>query len=140
MLKALLLPMLCGCVLLMDAPVEADEKPDCKNAQTQTDMNICAQKGFDTADKALNVQYLLTRKAAKARDADNASIPDQQGADAALVKGQRAWIAYRDAHCGAWAYQVHGGSLEMEFGLECLADLTKKRTAELRILEDGFRN
>lgn len=140
MLKALLLPMLCGCVLLMDAPVEADEKVDCKNPQTQTDANICAQNSFDAADKALNVQYQLTRKAAKGRDADNESIPDQNGADAVLIKGQRAWITYRDAHCDAWAYQVHGGSLETEFGLECLADLTRKRTAELKGLADGFRN
>jgi uncharacterized protein YecT (DUF1311 family) len=140
MLKAMLLPMLCGCVLLMDAPVEADEKLDCKNAQTQMDMNICAQKGFDTADKALNVQYLMTRKAAKARDTDNDGDADQQGAEQALIKGQRAWIAYRDAHCDAFAYQVHGGSLETEFGLECQADLTRKRTVELRRLEDGFRN
>lgn len=137
MLRYLLMPLLCGCVLLQDAPVDAQEpKVDCKNAETQMELTYCAEQGLNAADKALNVQYQLTRKAAKKRDAD--AEADANKADEFLVKAQRAWVAYRDAQCHSWGYQSHGGSMEPQLIYDCQADLTRKRTAELKALAENL--
>ncbi|TNM62792.1 lysozyme inhibitor LprI family protein [Aliirhizobium smilacinae] len=136
MLKLALLPLLCGCVLLVDAPSSAQQPtPDCKEPQTQTDMTICAGQDLADADKALNAQYQATRKLLKKRDAE-ASMPDLKGGDEALVKAQRAWIGYRDAQCLSWGFQARGGSMEPMLVSSCEADLTRKRTAELKALVD----
>jgi uncharacterized protein YecT (DUF1311 family) len=135
MLKALLLPFLCGCVLLQDAPVEAQQpQVDCKNAGTQMELTYCAEQDLNAADKALNTQYQATRKATKNWDAE----ADQQGADDALVRAQRAWVSYRDAQCESFGYQAHGGSMEPQLIYECQADLTRKRTAELKALAESL--
>ena len=136
MLKVALLPLLCGCVLLVDAPSSAQQPtPDCKEPQTQTDMTICAGQDLADADKDLNAQYQTTRKLLKARDAE-ASMAGQKGGEEALVKAQRAWIGYRDAQCLSWGFQARGGSMEPMLVSSCEADLTRKRTAELKALVD----
>jgi uncharacterized protein YecT (DUF1311 family) len=135
MLKILALPLLCGCVLLTDAPVSAQQpKVDCKKAETQMEMSYCAEQDLVAADKLLNTQYQASRKAAKSRDAD--AMPDQRGADEALLKAQRAWVGYRDAQCASYGYQARGGSMEPQLIYMCQADLTRKRTAELKKLND----
>jgi uncharacterized protein YecT (DUF1311 family) len=136
MLKSLLLPLLCGCVLLTDAPVDAQEpKVDCKKAEAQMELTYCAEQEFITADKALNAQYQLTRKATRTWDAN---AGDEKGADAALVAAQRAWVAYRDAQCASVGYQAHGGSMEPMLIYGCQADLTAKRTEELKDLAEAL--
>ncbi len=137
MLKLALLPLLCGCVLLVDAPTSAQEpQPNCKDPQTQTDMTICAGRDLADADKALNAQYQVTRKALKERDA-GASV-ELRGGEEALLKAQRAWLAYRDAQCASAGFQARGGSMEPMLISSCEADLTRKRTEELKALvEEG---
>ncbi len=138
MLKLALLPLLCGCVLLVDAPTSAEEpQPNCKEPQTQADMTICAGRDLADADKQLNAQYQVTRKALKERDA-GASTPDLKGGEEALLKAQRAWIAYRDAQCASVGFQARGGSMEPMLVSNCEADLTRKRTAELKALVDNM--
>jgi uncharacterized protein YecT (DUF1311 family) len=136
MLKLALLPMLCGCVLLIDAPVSNGEEADvdCNNAMTQTDINICADRDFDKADADLNAQYKNTRDLMRKRDAD--STPEDKGAEDALVKAQRAWVAYRDAECGSRGFQYHDGSMEPMVYSGCLTELTKRRTEELKALTE----
>ena len=142
MTKVPALMMLCGCVLLMDAPASSeDARPvDCKNAETQTDMNICAADDFKKADKALNAQWLATRKAAVAWDAPVGSGKPSHGAEERLLKAQRAWLAYRDSQCEALGFTVEGGSMQPLVVSSCLADLTRKRTEELGTLSDSFVN
>lgn len=137
MLKLALLPLLCGCVLLVDAPTSAQEpQPNCKDPQTQTDMTICAGRDLADADKALNAQYQVTRKTLKERDA-GASV-ELRGGEEALLKAQRAWLAYRDAQCASAGFQARGGSMEPMLISSCEADLTRKRTEELKALvEEG---
>lgn len=137
MLKLALLPLLCGCVLLVDAPTSAQEpQPNCKDPQTQADMTICAGRDLADADKALNAQYQVTRKALKERDAD-ASV-ELKGGEDALLKAQRAWLAYRDAQCASVGFQARGGSMEPMLVSSCEADLTRNRTAELKALVDNM--
>ncbi|WP_226951239.1 lysozyme inhibitor LprI family protein [Rhizobium terrae] len=113
-------------------------KVNCKKAETQMEMTYCAEQDYNAADKALNIQYQAARKATKKWDTDAAT--DLPASDAALVKAQRAWVAYRDAHCESYGYQAHGGTMEPQLIYACSADLTRKRTAELKELTDAFGN
>ncbi len=128
---------LCGCVLLMDAPSSADDKPSvpCDQAVTQVDINLCAEQDYDKADKALNAQWTQTKQVLAGWDAD--IEPQNRGAVEELTKAQRAWIAYRDAQCDAVGYSVWGGTLYQATILGCLAEVTRNRTAELKTMAEG---
>ncbi|MDI7860668.1 lysozyme inhibitor LprI family protein [Rhizobiaceae bacterium n13] len=117
---------------------QEDPPPNCTDPQTQTDMNICANLDFQNADKALNEQYRKTREIMRSWDSDLSE--SAKGAEKALLKAQRAWIDYRDGHCQAVGFQVSGGSIAPLVVSNCLADLTRTRTAELKQLAAGIGN
>lgn len=135
-MKIVLGLMLCGCVLLQDGPSSAEEKPefDCGNKETQMEMTMCAGEEYEAADKALNAQWKLTRKVMV--DWDKELDESQRGAEAALLKAQRAWIDYRDGQCEAEGFAARGGTLEPMLNASCLAELTKLRTEELKTLAE----
>ncbi len=62
---------------------------------------------------------------------------NMQGADAALLAGQRGWIAYRDGHCELAGWEAHGGSMEPMLVSGCLERLTRERTKQLREFISG---
>lgn len=128
----------------LSAPfVQAQEEPqvDCDNAMTQSEMNFCASKDYETADKELNAVYRNTMAAMKKTDTDLGEINESYvGAVEALKKAQRAWIDYRDGQCELAGFEARGGSMEPMLVSGCLADLTKKRTEELKGLTEGAGN
>ena len=133
--------MLCGCVLLKDAPASSEDvRPvDCSNAQTQADMNQCAADDYRKADAAMNAQWAETRAAMLAWD--KATPPSQDnGAAKRLLASQRAWLAYRDAACDVEGYSVEGGSMQPLIVSSCLAELTTRRTEELKSLGSLYEN
>ena len=122
------------------AAVEAGFKADdaatkeCNNkAMTQVEINGCAAASFQRADAALNVQWSKTFAVYKRSDAENKDDGDGEfavGADN-LLKGQRAWLIYREATCRAVASLSGRGTITpMNFSY-CMADITWKRTREL---------
>ncbi|CAN7410189.1 lysozyme inhibitor LprI family protein [Pararhizobium sp. LjRoot255] len=122
---------------------QAQDEPevDCENAMTQSDMNICANKDYEAADKELNAVYKTTMTAMQTTDKELGEIDlNYVGAVEALKKAQRAWIGYRDGQCDLAGFQARGGSMEPTLVSGCLADLTKKRTAELKSLTEGLGN
>ncbi|WP_245571219.1 lysozyme inhibitor LprI family protein [Neorhizobium alkalisoli] len=120
-------------------PALAQEpKPDCKNPITQMEMTYCEEQEFGAADRILNAEYQKARKVMKKWDA-GAEV-GSKGAEDALVKAQRAWVAYRDAQCASYGYQAHGGTMEPQLIYGCQADLTRKRTAELKQLTEIMGN
>lgn len=125
---------------LVTAPASAEDQPiiKCEDAVTQSDMTLCAVQEHEAADKALNEQWPKTKKAVA--DWDAALEEHQRGGVDALMKAQRAWIQYRDAHCGVEGFSVRGGTLEPAIIELCLADVTRKRTVELEELIKGFGN
>jgi len=129
---------LVGVAMLLISGAASAQDIDCKNPQTQSDMTSCEAARHDAADKALNVQYKKTRAAMVAIDKDLDG--DMKGAEQALVKAQRAWIDYRDAECDAAGFQARGGTMEPMLVAGCLADITDKRTKELKELEDSMSN
>lgn len=107
---------------------------DCANAQVQMELTYCAEQDFQKADTLLNAQYKVTRDLMRQRDAD--ADEWTKGAEKALVSAQRAWVAYRDAQCASYGFQARGGSMEPMLIYGCQADLTRKRTEELKKLTD----
>ena len=75
--------------LAVALPLGAARAADCRNPQTQMDMNTCAGQDFQKADAALNALY----RQMQARLKDD---PDQTRR---LMETQRAWVAFRDAEC-----------------------------------------
>ena len=116
------------------SPVAAQEL-DCENAMAQQDMNQCAYKDYEAADAELNQVWSEARKTA--RDLDAELSDDLKGADKALLAAQRGWIAYRDGQCELAGFEARGGSMEPMLVSGCLADLTRKRTNELRAFING---
>ncbi|TCL74492.1 lysozyme inhibitor LprI family protein [Rhizobium sp. BK251] len=111
---------------------------NCGDQNAQADMNICAQKDYEAADKELNEQYRQTK--ARMVEWDKDLSENLKGAEKALLAAQRAWIAYRDAECAAEGFQARGGSLEPFLVSSCLATLTRARTKELKDLAQGLGN
>jgi len=134
-LRALLLA---ACAALMLSPSFAaaqDDEPevDCENATTQMEMNICAGRDYRAADDELNAVYRKAVAAAETMDRELKDMDEQLvGAVDALKRGQRAWIGYRDGQCDLAGFEARGGSMEPMLVSGCLADLTRKRTAELK--------
>ena len=123
----------CFVALLLLAAVStaaADDEIDCNNAMGQQDMNACAAKDYDAADAELNTVWKAAGGVAKDFDAELSE--DLKAAEAALLAAQRCWIAYRDGQCELAGFNERGGSMEPMVVSGCLADLTRKRTKELR--------
>lgn len=95
------------------------QQPNCKNPQTQTELNICSGVDYQRADKQLNQVYNQVR--------DQLSANRRQQ----LIVAQRAWISFRDADCKFARSAVEGGTMAPLIANTCLEDLTKKRTSEL---------
>ncbi|QLL62861.1 lysozyme inhibitor LprI family protein [Sinorhizobium mexicanum] len=134
---------LSGLLLLSAVSAAAQEQPrvDCQNAVTQMDMNICAGQDYDRADADLNNIYKQAVAAMKAMDKELGEIDAAYpGAEQALKKAQRAWIGYRDGQCELAGFEARGGSMEPMLVSGCLAELTRKRTSELKQLLEPSGN
>ena len=107
--------------------------PDCDDPATQTEMNRCAVIAYQASDAELNDQWAVTAADMKQRDVG--AIDDgRPGYFDTLLASQRAWLAYRDAHCTAVGYYARGGTLESLLVSTCKTDLTEQRTRDLRDL------
>jgi uncharacterized protein YecT (DUF1311 family) len=105
--------------LLLACPAHAADKLDCKNPQTQIDMDQCAGQDFQKADGALNASYKqLVSKL-------------DPHALAALKTAQRAWLAWRDAECDYRTIATEGGSIRPMLVSECETELTANRIKDL---------
>lgn len=114
----------------------AADEPNCQEPTFQLEMNHCAYLDYVAADVQLNIEYKLARTATISMDADQ---PKRfKGATDALLFAQRAWIRYRDLACESAGYTYHGGSLEPFIVSSCKADLTRRRTQDLRDLHELF--
>jgi uncharacterized protein YecT (DUF1311 family) len=95
---------------------------DCDNATTQADMNACAGRQYQAADKALNSVYQqITQRLKGAADTKKR-----------LVGAQRSWVSWRDAECEFAASGVSGGSVYPLVHLNCLTAQTSSRTEALK--------
>ncbi|MGA0557809.1 lysozyme inhibitor LprI family protein [Larkinella sp. VNQ87] len=95
---------------------------NCDNAQTQTELNLCAQMRFQKADQELNAVYkqLLSL------------LPKDD--KAMVVEAQRQWLSYRDAHCRIYEKMYAGGSMLSMVLANCKETTTQSRITELKEL------
>lgn len=117
----------------LQAATPRPEDPDCAEPMTQTAMNICAAQDFQRADAELNQVWRDVRVLAKADDAEPHD-DGQPGHWPTLLEAQRAWLAYRDAHCRLVGYDARGGSLQPLLTANCRTELTRERTQSMRAL------
>ena len=126
---------ICGMAVLVAGSFHAQEV-DCSMAETQQDMNICAEQDWQSADDELNLAYAKAMILMRNIDAD---LPaEDQGAVQNLRNAQRSWVIFRDAACAAEAYMMHGGSAEPLLIYGCMTRLTAARAADLEQLAEGF--
>ena len=125
----MILPLLM-LIAAQDAPI------DCDKQETQLDMNECAGRAYLEADQAMNKQWKVTLAAMRERDKgpdDGFGPPSAQ----LLLEAQRAWLAYRDAHCRVEGQYARGGSMQPMLVSMCKTQLTAARTEDLRqLIED----
>lgn len=123
--------VLCIWTPFLPMPLAAQEPQiNCQNAMTQYEMNVCAGQDFQAADGDLNATYQL---------AMNEWFGGRETAHGqALLAAQRAWLAYRDAHCSAEAALFEGGSMQPMIYSFCLAELTRARTETLRSYAEPY--
>ena len=72
------------------------------------------------------VECSMANAAEAARRTHKASYPR-------LLNGQRAWLRYRDETCG-WVKDTFGGTIAAMNYFDCMEDMTRKRTEELKML------
>jgi uncharacterized protein YecT (DUF1311 family) len=103
-------------------PLSAQQgkEPDCDDARTQLEMNLCALRQYEAADAEMNRAYSRLRAAVDAEER------------AALLAAQRAWLRFRDAHCAYEAAGVRGGSMAPMVHSGCMAETTRERTRQLK--------
>lgn len=109
-------------------------------------MDDCAAFEYKQADAHLNkvyrkaVQYMADDLVRAQKENDQRQIKYEETAIASLKEAERTWLSYRDIQCKAAAQQYEGGSMAPMIYSQCLTNLTKHRTADLRsIYEDGDR-
>lgn len=109
---------------------------DCDTAETQQDMNFCAEQDWQVADAALNDIYAIAMDVMTQSDAEYA--PEGKSEEDRLRTAQRAWVAYRDAACDSAGFAMRGGSAEPLLTYGCMRELTDERTAMLEMLVEGY--
>lgn len=95
---------------------------NCDNAQTQTELNLCAQMRFQKADQELNAVYKQLLNLLSKED------------KAMVVEAQRQWLSYRDAHCKLYEKMYAGGSMLSMVVANCKETTTLSRINELKEL------
>jgi len=119
------------CLIMATGPAMAADW-SCSDPDTlpQQGLNFCALQDSKKADAELNQVWATLFPKLKTWDRD--TIPQWQGLPDAVLNAQRAWIAYRDAHCSAEGFRYRGGSIEPLIYHACRARVTRERTLQLK--------
>lgn len=124
-----------GLAIMVAGPLQAQDV-DCAMAESQQDMNLCAEQDWQAADSVLNDAYARAMILMNNIDAD---LPEgDKGAVLNLRRAQRSWMDFRDAACAAEAYAMHGGSAEPLLLYGCMARLTSARAVDLKQLAQTY--
>ena len=119
---------------LLASAQDAEDRLDCEDPQYQVEMNRCAALDFEQQDAELNRVWAQVIAAAREADGEiNREFDQRPTEEAMLREAQRAWIAFRDAHCTVEAYrEARGGSMEPMVYEACRARLTEERIGQLQ--------
>jgi uncharacterized protein YecT (DUF1311 family) len=95
-------------------------RTQCEEAKSTLQINECLAKELKKADTELSKVYHTIEKKLEPDDA------------LLLRKAQRAWLAYRDAHCDAEHALWGGGTGGPAAWMSCRLELTRQRTVEIK--------
>ncbi|BAY27328.1 hypothetical protein NIES2100_71510 [Calothrix sp. NIES-2100] len=100
--------------------IQLAQKLNCNNAQSQAEINQCAQISYQNADKKLNQAYkqLLPTLSSSRKQK--------------LITAQQAWIKFRDTSCQFETSQYEGGTIAPTIYFGCLEKTTQQRTQQLQ--------
>ena len=105
---------------------------NCDGAQSE--MNFCGKGIYQRADRRMNEQWRKTLTTLRRVDKENAKSHLGFGPAAdSLLKGQRAWLVYRNQSCES-VRRIDPGSIAPLNYFACLASMTESRTRELHAL------
>ena len=109
---------------------------NCKDPQSTVEINECAGREFDAADKQLNTIYkrVMTEINKQIADKDETLSDLAKDQKSRLISSQRAWLAYRETDSTLQGIQMQGGSGETAVVVGTQTALTKARTKELKEL------
>jgi uncharacterized protein YecT (DUF1311 family) len=109
-------------LILFPSPLKAQDDTACRSPQTQSAMNQCAGLDYRRADVELNRVY---RQLVAALRRDRREQ---------LTTAQLAWISFRDEHCDFVSSRYAGGSIQPLIQNDCLAEVTRTRIEQLKVL------
>ena len=98
-------------------PAQGSVSAACRDAKTTLDMERCASRDLEEAKQDLARYLQEAHRFANGR--------------ALLDSTQAAWERFRDMACRAAGTQDEGGTIRPLVVLNCLMDVTRKRTREL---------
>lgn len=108
-------------LILHHSPAWSLETIECDYAGNQAQMNACAIRDFEMADKELNTAYKQLMN----------SLPKSKHNE--LKMEQRAWLKRRDPTCQKEANkEAEGGSLWPMLYLNCRSTLTEARIKKIQ--------
>ena len=108
-----------GFAILVPAVVSAADL--CSDSKTRLDMNQCLSARMTLAEKEL----------AKYLEESRRRVANAPRTLAEFEKAQKAWVAFRDAHCGAIYQYWAQGSVRGAMAGYCVLELTRRRTHDL---------
>jgi len=99
------------------------QQPNCNDMGNlnQAQMNQCAARFYQDADKKLNQVYQQIPAATRGQ----------------LTDTQLAWIKFRDGNCELARSAFEGGSIAPTIFYGCMENITEKRTADLTSYKQG---
>lgn len=102
---------------------------DCSKASATPEINACAERDLERADRKLNEAY---RMMLGRIDKSDLTPPQRAEWRKSLQDAQRRWIAFRDADCdGVVPFEWFGGTGATAAVLGCKSAKTEARTKEL---------
>lgn len=95
--------------------------PGCEAGKTTLEIAECRQKQIDAADAKLGQYLTAARKRVVAFDVQVGLIDEEQ----------KAWEAYRSAHCGNVYELWRQGTIRYEMSAICTLEVTRERTVDV---------
>ncbi len=104
---------------------------DCGDISISQQVSECAENERQRAEKDLNAEYTAVKKRISLAYKNHKNLGDKL--TSALVRAQRAWLAFRDRNCEVEAFEVEANSEAHSTVLNnCVARIDKDRILELR--------
>jgi len=101
---------------------------DCRNSTNSREQLYCVSDELKRADQELNHIY---QRILKKLERPNNEYADYASARKALVRGQRAWVTFKESDCEVSGYLNLKGSIQSNEVIDCELKHTKKRIADL---------